>query len=312
MHETAEEAQAETMRMLNVYADFYKESLAIPVVKGQKTEKEKFAGAVATYTIEPMMHNGVALQGGTSHYFGDGFAKSFGITFTGRDNTLQYPHQTSWGVSTRMIGAIIMVHGDDSGLILPPKIAPIQVVIVPIAQHKEGVLEKAREVVDSLKDAFRVKLEDSDNSPGWKFSQYEMKGVPLRLEIGPRDIEQGQCVLVRRDNREKVVVKLEDLATEIPKVLQAVHDGLYEKALKNLEEKTFTAHNYEEFLDIAENHPGFIKAMWCGNAECEDKLKEVTGGVKSRCIPFEEEQISDTCVCCGKPAKHMVYWGKQY
>ena len=312
MHETAEEAQAETMRMLNVYADFYKESLAIPVVKGQKTEKEKFAGAVATYTIEPMMHNGVALQGGTSHYFGDGFAKSFGITFTGRDNTLQYPHQTSWGVSTRMIGAIIMVHGDDSGLILPPKIAPIQVVIVPIAQHKEGVLEKAREVADSLKDAFRVKLDDSDNSPGWKFSQYEMKGVPLRLEIGPRDIEQGQCVLVRRDNREKVVVKLEDLATEIPKVLQAVHDGLYEKALKNLEEKTFTAHNYEEFLDIAENHPGFIKAMWCGNAECEDKLKEVTGGVKSRCIPFEEEQISDTCVCCGKPAKHMVYWGKQY
>ncbi len=312
MHETAEEAQAETMRMLNVYADFYKESLAIPVVKGQKTEKEKFAGAVATYTIEPMMHNGVALQGGTSHYFGDGFAKSFGITFTGRDNTLQYPHQTSWGVSTRMIGAIIMVHGDDSGLILPPKIAPIQVVIVPVAQHKEGVLEKAREVADSLKDAFRVKLDDSDNSPGWKFSQYEMKGVPLRLEIGPRDIEQGQCVLVRRDNREKVVVKLEDLATEIPQVLQAVHDGLYEKALKNLEEKTFTAHNYDEFLDIAENHPGFIKAMWCGDAECEDKLKDVTGGVKSRCIPFEEEKIGDTCVCCGKPAKHMVYWGKQY
>ena len=312
MHETAEEAQAETMRMLNVYADFYKESLAIPVVKGQKTEKEKFAGAVATYTIEPMMHNGVALQGGTSHYFGDGFAKSFGITFTGRDNTLQYPHQTSWGVSTRMIGAIIMVHGDDSGLILPPKIAPIQVVIVPVAQHKEGVLEKAREVADSLKDAFRVKLDDSDNSPGWKFSQYEMKGVPLRLEIGPRDIEQGQCVLVRRDNREKVVVKLEDLVTEIPKALQAVHDGLYEKALKNLEEKTFTAHNYDEFLDIAENHPGFIKAMWCGDAECEDKLKDVTGGVKSRCIPFEEEKIGDTCVCCGKPAKHMVYWGKQY
>ena len=267
MHETAEEAQAETMRMLNVYADFYKESLAIPVVKGQKTEKEKFAGAVATYTIEPMMHNGVALQGGTSHYFGDGFAKSFGITFTGRDNTLQYPHQTSWGVSTRMIGAIIMVHGDDNGLILPPKIAPIQVVIVPVAQHKEGVLEKAREVADSQKEAYRVKLDDSDNSPGWKFSQYEMRGVPLRLEIGPRDIEQGQCVLVRRDNREKVVVKLEDLVTEVPKALQAVHDGLYEKALKNLEEKTFTAHNYDEFLDIAENHPGFIKAMWCGDAE---------------------------------------------
>ena len=312
MHETAEEARAETMRMLNVYADFYKESLAIPVVKGQKTEKEKFAGAVATSTIEPMMHNGVALQGGTSHYFGDGFAKSFGITFTGRDNTLQHPHQTSWGVSTRMIGAIIMVHGDDSGLILPPKIAPIQVVIVPIAQHKEGVLDKAREVADSLKDMFRVKLDDSDNSPGWKFNQYEMKGVPLRLEIGPRDIEQGQCVLVRRDNGEKTVVKLTDLLTEIPKQLRAVHDGLYEKALNNLKEKTFTARNYDEFLDIAENHPGFIKAMWCGDAACEDKLKEVTGGVKSRCIPFEEEHISDTCVCCGKPAKHMVYWGRQY
>ncbi len=312
MHETAEEAQAETMRMLNVYADFYKESLAIPVVKGQKTEKEKFAGAVATYTIEPMMHNGVALQGGTSHYFGDGFSKSFGITFTGRDNTLRYPHQTSWGVSTRMIGAIIMVHGDDSGLILPPKIAPVQVAIVPVAQHKAGVLEKAREVADSLKDAFRIKLDDSDNSPGWKFSQYEMKGVPLRLEIGPRDIEQGQCVLVRRDNREKTVVKLEALSAEIEKALQAVHDGLYEKALKNLEEKTFTARNYDEFLDIAENHPGFIKAMWCGDAACEDKLKDATGGVKSRCIPFEEEQLADTCVCCGKPAKHMVYWGKQY
>lgn len=312
MHETAEEAQAETMRMLNVYADFYKESLAIPVVKGQKTEKEKFAGAVATYTIEPMMHNGVALQGGTSHYFGDGFAKSFGITFTGRDNTLRYPHQTSWGVSTRMIGAIIMVHGDDSGLILPPKIAPVQVAIVPVAQHKAGVLEKAREVADSLKDAFRIKLDDNDNSPGWKFSQYEMKGVPLRLEIGPRDIEQGQCVLVRRDNREKTVVKLEALSAEIEKALQAVHDGLYEKALKNLEEKTFTARNYDEFLDIAENHPGFIKAMWCGDVACEDKLKDATGGVKSRCIPFEEEQLADTCVCCGKPAKHMVYWGKQY
>ena len=312
MHETAEEAEAETLRMLNVYADFYRESLAIPVVMGKKTEKEKFAGAVSTYTIEPMMHNGVALQGGTSHYFGDGFAKSFGITFTGRDNTLQYPHQTSWGVSTRMIGAIIMVHGDDSGLILPPKIAPVQVAVIPIAQHKEGVLDKAREVADKLSETFRVKLDDSDNTPGWKFSQYEMKGVPLRLEIGPKDIEQNQCVLVRRDNREKIVVGLDDLMTEIPKALQAVYDGLYEKALANLKEKTFTAHSYDEFLDIAKNHPGFIKAMWCGDAECEDKLKDITGGVKSRCIPFEEEHISDTCVCCGKPAKHMVYWGRQY
>lgn len=312
MHETAEEAQEETMRMLQIYADFYRETLAIPAITGQKTDKEKFAGALATYTIEPMMHNGVALQGGTSHYFGDGFAKSFGITFTGRDNTLQHPHQTSWGVSTRMIGAIIMVHGDDNGLVLPPKIAPIQVVIVPIAQHKEGVLDKANALLEQLSESFRVKLDDSDNSPGWKFSQYEMKGVPLRLEIGPKDIENNQCVLVRRDNREKIVVSLDDLMTEIPKQLQAVHDGLYQRALENLQEKTHTAHNYEEFLDIAKNKPGFIKSMWCGDVACEDKIKEDTGGVKSRCIPFEEEHISDVCPVCGKPAKHQVYWGRQY
>ena len=266
----------------------------------------------ATYTIEPMMHNGVALQGGTSHYFGDGFARSFDITFTGRDNTLQYPHQTSWGVSTRMIGAIIMVHGDDNGLALPPKIAPIQLAIIPIAQHKPGVLEKARELSERLSETFRVKLDDSDNSAGWKFSEYEMKGVPLRLEIGPKDIEKNQCVLVRRDNREKIFVSLDNLEEEIAKALQMVHDGMYEKALLNLKEKTFVARSHEEFLDLAENHPGFIKAMWCGDSACEDKLKDETGGVKSRCIPFEEEQLSDVCVCCGKPAKHMVYWGKQY
>ena len=312
MHETAEEAMEETMRMLHVYADFYRETLAIPAIIGQKTEKEKFAGAKATYTIEPMMHNGVALQGGTSHYFGDGFTKSFGITFTGRDNTLQYPHQTSWGVSTRMIGAIIMVHGDDNGLVLPPKIAPIQLAIIPIAQHKEGVLEKAHALYDTLSSQFRVKLDDSDNSPGWKFAQYEMKGVPLRLEIGPKDIENNQCVLVRRDNREKTVVSLDQLSTEIPKQLEAVHNALYEKALENLKEKTHTAHTYEEFLDIAKNQPGFIKSMWCGDVACEDKIKEDTGGVKSRCIPFEEEHISDVCPVCGRPAKHQVYWGRQY
>lgn len=312
MHETEQQAIDETLGMLKIYADFYAQTLAIPAIIGQKTEKEKFAGAKATYTIEPMMHNGVALQGGTSHYFGDGFAKSFDITFTGRDNTLQYPYQTSWGVSTRMIGAIIMVHGDDNGLVLPPKVAPIQVAIIPIAQHKEGVLEKARKLADSLSQTFRIKLDDSDNSPGWKFSEYEMKGVPLRLEIGPKDIEQNQCVLVRRDNREKTVVCLDNLMEEIPKQLQAVHDGLYQRALGNLKEKTHTAHNYEEFLEIAENRPGFIKAMWCGDVACEEKIKDETGGVKSRCIPFEQEQISDVCVCCGKPAKYQVYWGKQY
>lgn len=312
MHETAQEAMEETLKMLQVYKDFYAETLAIPAIVGKKTDKEKFAGAVSTYTIEPMMHNGVALQGGTTHYFGDGFAKSFGISFTGRDNTQQYPHQTSWGVSTRMMGAVIMVHGDDNGLVLPPKIAPIQVAIIPIAMHKEGVLEKAQELKDMLSKEFRVKLDDRDNSPGWKFAEYEMKGVPLRLEIGPKDIEQNQCVLVRRDNREKIIVSLDNLMTEIPKALQAVHDGLYNRALENLKAKTFTAKNYDEFLDIAQNKPGFIKAMWCGDVECENKIKDETGGVKSRCIPFEEEQISDVCVCCGKPAKHQVFWGRQY
>lgn len=312
MHETAEEAMEETLRILKVYQDFYAESLAIPAVVGQKTEKEKFAGAVATYTIEPMMHNGVALQGGTSHFFGDGFSKSFGITFTGRDNTQQYPFQTSWGVSTRMIGAIIMVHGDDNGLVMPPRIAPIQVAIVPIAQHKEGVLDKCRGLFTQLNESFRVKLDDTDNSPGWKFSQYEMLGVPLRLEMGPKDIENGQCVLVRRDTREKIFVPLENIEAEIARLLDLIHESMYRKALDNLTEKTFTAATYDEFMDIATNKPGFIKAMWCGDAECEEKLKDATGGVKSRCIPFEEEHVGDTCVCCGKPAKHMVYWGRQY
>ena len=312
MHETAEEAREETMRMLKVYEDFYLESLAIPAVTGRKTDKEKFAGAEETYTIEPMMHNGVALQGGTSHYFGDGFAKAFGITFTDRENQLRYPHQTSWGLSTRSIGAIIMTHGDDNGLILPPAIAPIQVVIIPVAQHKEGVLEKANEIAGALKAKFRVKLDDSDQSTGWKFSQYEMKGVPVRLEIGPRDIEEGNCVLVSRVTREKKVVALADVVNEVEAMLAQVHDELVERARKNLAEKTNTATTYEEFLDAAENKPGFIKAMWCGDVECEDKLKDVTGGVKSRCIPFNEEHLSDVCVCCGKKAKHMVVWGRQY
>lgn len=312
MHETEEEAREETLRMLKVYEDFYKETLAIPAVVGKKTEKEKFAGAVETYTIEPMMHNGVALQGGTSHYFGDGFAKSFDIKFTGRDNKLQYPHQTSWGVSTRMIGAIIMVHSDDDGLVLPPKISPIQVAIIPIAQHKEGVLDKANELYNRLCDTYRVKLDDSDNSPGWKFSQYEMKGVPVRVEIGPKDIENGQCVLVRRDTREKTVVALETLEEAVAKLLEDIHNDMYERALQNLKEKTFVATTHDEFLDTAKNKPGFIKAMWCGETACEEQLKEETNGVKSRCIPFVEEHLADTCVCCGKPAKFQVYWGKQY
>ena len=312
MHETQEEAEAETLQMLKVYEDFYKETLAIPAVVGKKTEKEKFAGAEATYTIEPMMHNGVALQGGTSHYFGTGFAESFDITYQGRENKHHYPHQTSWGVSTRMIGAIIMVHGDDDGLILPPRVAPIQLAIIPIAQHKEGVLDKAYALADELKKKFRVKLDASENSPGWKFSQYEMQGVPLRLEIGPKDIEKNQCVLVRRDTREKIFVSLDNIEDEIAKLLDTIHEDMYNRALENMKEKTFVATTYEDFLTTAKETPGFIKAMWCGDAECEAKIKDETGGVKSRCIPFEEEKLSDVCVCCGKPAKHMVYWGKQY
>jgi prolyl-tRNA synthetase len=312
LHETPEEAKEETLRMLKVYEDFYRETLAIPAVVGEKTEKERFAGAEATYTIEPMMHNGVALQGGTSHYFGDGFAKAFDIKFQGRDNKLHFPHQTSWGVSTRMIGAIIMVHGDDDGLILPPKISPIQVALIPIAQHKEGVLEKANELKERLSKNFRVKLDDSDHAPGWKFSEYEMKGVPVRVEIGPKDIEKDQCVIVRRDTREKIFTPLSELEDKLAEVLNLIHNDMYERALENMKEKTHTATSYDEFVELGKEQGGFIKAMWCGSSECEDKLKDVTGGVKSRCIPFKEEQLADTCVCCGKPAKHMVYWGKQY
>ncbi|MBR6407262.1 MAG: proline--tRNA ligase [Clostridia bacterium] len=312
MHETAEDAIEETERMLNVYADFCEQSLAIPVIKGQKTDKEKFAGAQATYTIEALMHDGKALQSGTSHYFGDGFARAFDITFTDRQNKLQYPHQTSWGMSTRIIGAIIMTHGDDNGLVLPPAIAPIQLVILPIAQHKPGVLEKASELRDRLQSVCRVKMDDSDNSPGWKFAEYEMKGVPLRLEIGPRDIENNQCVLVRRDNREKTVVSLDELEAKIPELLKAVHDGIYNIALERRKRMTHVCDgDFEDMKKMAAEKPGFIKAAWCGDLACEEKLKE-EAGVTSRCIPFDGESVSDRCVCCGKKAKATVIWGKAY
>ena len=311
MHETEEEAREETLRMLHVYSDFYKETLAIPAVIGRKTEKEKFAGAEETYTIEPMMHNGVALQGGTSHYFGDGFAKSFGITYTGKDNKLHYPHQTSWGVSTRMIGALIMVHSDDDGLVLPPKISPIQVALIPVAQHKEGVLEKAEELRKALAEKFRVKLDSSDHAPGWKFAEYEMKGVPVRVEIGPKDIEAGKCVICRRDTREKTEVALEDLETKAAEILETMQKEMLERARAHRDSHTYVAHNMEEFEQIFNEKSGFVKAMWCGCQECEDKIKEKLA-VTSRCMPFEQEQIADTCVCCGKPAKKMVYWGRAY
>ena len=310
-HATAEEAEEETVRMLNVYADFCENVLAIPVVKGQKTDKEKFAGALHTYTIESLMHDGKALQSGTSHNFGDGFAKAFDIKYLDKDNTQKHVFQTSWGATTRLIGAIIMVHGDDSGLVLPPKIAPYQLVMVPIAAHKGGVLEKAEEIRSALSGKINVLLDDSDKMPGWKFAEYEMKGIPLRLEIGPRDVENNQCVLVRRDTGEKVFASLDGIEKTVTDLLDDIQNNLLEKARERRDSQTHTATTYEEFVDIANNKHGFIKAMWCGDEACEIKIKEETS-VTSRCIPFEQEAIADTCVCCGKPAKKMLYWGKAY
>ncbi len=311
-HATAEEAQEETIKMLNVYATFCEKYLAIPVVKGRKTDKEKFAGAEETYTIESLMHSGIALQSGTSHNFGDGFAKAFGIQYTDKDNQLKYVHQTSWGMTTRMIGAIIMVHGDDSGLVLPPKIAPTQLMIIPIAQHKEGVLDKADELFERLKAiGIRVKVDDSEKSPGFKFSEQEMRGIPLRIEIGPRDIENNQCILVRRDNGEKTTVSLDELETVVPALLETIHTAMFEKAKAHRDARTYTATDMDAFAKQLETSPGFIKAMWCGDVACENEIKEKTGAT-SRCIPFEQEQIADTCICCGKKATKMVYWGKAY
>ncbi len=313
IHATAEEAIEETEQMLNCYANFCEEYLAMPVVKGKKTESDKFAGAVSTYAIEALMHDGKALQAATSHYFGDGFAKAFDIQFTNKENKLCNPYQTSWGCTTRLIGAIIMTHGDDNGLVLPPAVAPIQVIVIPVAQHKEGVLEKANELLETLKaSGIRASIDDSDNSPGWKFSQAEMKGIPLRIEIGPKDIENSQCVFVTRHNREKTIVSLDNIADAAKEKLKEVRDGMYKLALENREKKTYTCKTLDEITEALEkNGDGFVKAMWCGDEECEDKVKEITG-VGSRCIPLEQEEISDKCVCCGKPAKHMVLWGKAY
>lgn len=312
VHATAEDAEARTIQMLNVYADFCEEYLAIPVIKGRKTDKEKFAGAEATYTIEALMHDGKALQSGTSHNFGDGFARAFGIQYADKDNTLKYCHQTSWGMSTRIIGGIIMVHGDDSGLVIPPRIAPTQVMVIPIQQKKEGVLEKAAELRDRLiKAGFKVKMDDSDKSPGFKFAEQEMRGIPVRIEIGPKDIENGKCIAVRRDTREKAEVVFGDLETKVKEILETMQKDMLERARKHVETHSYEAKEYDEFRDIINNKPGFVKAMWCGDAACEEKIKEDTTAT-SRCMPFEQETISDHCVCCGRPAKKMVYWGKAY
>ena len=312
VHATAEEAHARTIQMLNVYADFCEEVLAIPVIKGRKTDKEKFSGAEATYTIESLMHDGKALQSGTSHYFGDLFSKAFNILFTDKDNTLKHPYGTSWGMTTRMIGAIIMVHGDNSGLVLPPRIAPTQVMVIPVRQNVEGVLDKAAEIRDTLKAAgLRVKMDDSEKSPGWKFSEQEMRGIPLRIELGPKDIEQGKAVIVRRDTREKITADIASLAETVKELLDTMHHDMLERARTHRENHTYEATTLDEFKKIADEKPGFIKAMWCGDQACEDALKE-EAGVTSRCMPFEQEHIADTCIYCGKPAKHLVYWGKAY
>ena len=313
MHATADEARAETVQMLEVYASFHEQELAIPVVKGCKTPSDKFAGAEDTYAIEALMHDGKSLQAATSHYFGDGFARAFDITYTDRENKLVHPFQTSWGCTTRMIGGIIMTHGDDRGLVLPPAVAPIQVIIVPIAAHKEGVLERAAALRDQLAAAgIRVKMDDSDQSPGWKFAEYEMKGVPLRIELGPRDIEQGQCVAVTRHNGEKSFVSLEGIANTAKTLLEAVRIGMYEKALANRERRTYVCHTLDEVTAALEaNGDGFIKGMWCGEEACEDETKAKTG-VGSRCVPLVQENLGEVCMCCGKPAKKMVLWAKAY
>lgn len=311
-HATSEEAEARTIQMLNVYEKFCEDYLAIPLVKGQKTDKEKFAGAESTYTIEALMHDGKALQSGTSHNFGDGFARAFGIQYTDKNNKLQYVHQTSWGLSTRLIGALIMVHGDDSGLVLPPRIAPVQLMVVPIQQKKEGILEAARALKDSFtKNGIMARLDDADKSPGYKFADAEIRGIPLRAEMGPKDLANGTCVLVRRDTREKYIVSIDEAPEKAKEIMETMQNEMFEKAKKHLESHITDVTTYDEFKDAVDNKPGFIRAMWCGDVACEEKIKADTTAT-SRCIPFEQEQISDKCVCCGKPAKKLVFWGKAY
>ena len=313
IHETAEEAMAETLQQLNCYADFCENILAMPVIRGRKTEKEKFAGAEETYTIEAMMKDRKALQSGTSHYFGDKFSRAYDVTFTGRDNKLQYPFQTSWGTTTRLIGAVIMTHGDNNGLRLPPAIAPIQVVIVPIAAHKNpAVGETAQAIRQRLSAAgIRGKLDDSDQSMGWKCAEYEMRGVPVRLELGPRDLEKGQCCLVRRDNGEKVFAAIDSLETSIPELLTAIHDNMLAEARKNLEDNTFDLGTWQEVKEMVAARGGFARTKWCGKLACELKMKELAG-VSSRCMPLRQSGTEGTCPVCGEKCSTDIYWGVAY
>lgn len=312
IHETEQEARQETLQMLEVYAQMGQDLLAIPFVTGRKTDKEKFAGAEETYTVEALMHDGKALQSGTSHYFGQGFAKAFNIRFQDRSNSLQYVHQTSWGVSTRLIGAIIMVHGDDNGLVLPPYVAPTQVVILPIQQAKPGVMDACKSTYAELKAlGLRVKLDDSDRSPGWKFNEYEMKGIPLRIEIGPRDVENKQATVVFRHSREKLTIALGDLAKQLPQLLQKMHLELLQRAKTHMTNNTRSVNSYDGFKTTINDLGGYVKMMWCGDVACEEKVKAETGA-STRCIPFTQEKLGDMCPVCGRPAKHMVLFAKAY
>ncbi len=312
IHETAEEAKQFTRDILDIYVDVVENLLAIPSIKGRKTEKEQFAGTEATYTVETLTHDGRALQSGTSHYLGQNFTTPFDVKFQNRDGEQEYAYQTSWGISTRLIGAVIMSHGDNRGLKLPPKVAPIQAVIVPIAQQKGNVLEVAEKLKEKLSKKFRIELDKRDNyTVGYKFNEWEMKGVPVRIEFGPKEIENGEVILSRRDNFEKITVKLEEIEENLEKLLEDIQQSMYNSCKKRMEEKTTIAYNMEELERNLNENQGFVKTMWCGSRECEDKVKERTGA-PSRCMPFEQEHLSDTCVCCGKKAEKMVVWGKQY
>lgn len=311
LHSTEEEAVEETLKMLEVYREFMQNVLAIDVLVGVKTEKEKFAGAVNTYSMEAMMLDGKSLQAGTSHYLGQNFANAFDVKYLDKDGQLKKPYQTSWGVSTRLIGALIMAHGDQRGLKLPPRVAPIQVVVVPVAAHKEGVLEKANEIAQQLKDAgLRVELDDREQSPGWKFNEWEMKGVPVRIEIGPRDIENGQAMVARRDTHEKVAVKLDELTTKMPALLDDIHETMFKQSSEFLHSHIKVCENMDEMKVALENH-NFVKAMWCGCRECEDKVKAALSAT-TRNMPFDQTPIGDKCVCCGKPATKVIYFAKSY
>ena len=312
-HATEKEAEEEALNILNLYANFFEKTLAIPVIKGKKTEKEKFAGAKETYTIESLMHDGRALQSATTHNFSDKFAKAFGIQYTDKDNKLKYAYQTSWGLSTRSIGALIMVHSDNNGLILPPNIAPIQIAIIPIAQHKEGVIDSAQSLKERLCKNFRTKIDISDKSPGWKFSEYEMKGIPLRIEIGPKDVESNRVIFSRRDNNQKIEVDINEIEIRASEILKEIQENLYKKALSNRENKTQDAISIEDFGKKIDSNQGFIKSFWCGSIECEEKIKK-DFGASSRCIPLNDDKIKDDskCICCSNKATNSVIWARAY